>query len=92
MGNVHRALPLTGTICMATAARITGSVVNRVLRAGTGDIRIIQPSGVIVCAADVVERDGAWHAEKAVVVRTQRRLFDGFVYVPASALAGVAAA
>ena len=92
MGNVHRALPLTGTICMATAARITGSVVNRVLRAGTGDIRIIQPSGVIVCAADVVERDGAWHAEKAVVVRTQRRLFDGFVYVPASALAQVAAA
>ncbi len=91
MGNVHRALPLTGTICMATAARIEGTVVNRVLRAGGGDIRIIQPSGVIVCAAHVAKKNGVWDAEKAVVVRTQRRLFDGFVYVSASALAGLAA-
>lgn len=92
MGNVHRALPLTGTICMATAARIEGTVVNRCLRAGADDIRIIQPSGVIVCAADVARKNDNWHVEKATVVRTQRRLFDGFVYVPASALARMAAA
>jgi hypothetical protein len=92
MGNVHRALPLTGTICMATAARIEGTVVNRVLRPGGGDIRIIQPSGVIVCAAEVVNEGGAWRAVKATVLRTQRRLFDGFVYVPASAVQGLAAA
>jgi 2-methylaconitate cis-trans-isomerase PrpF len=92
MGNVHRALPLTGTICMATAARIEGTVVNRVLRKGSGDIRIIQPSGVIVCAADVRNDNGAWRAAKATVIRTQRRLFDGFVYVPASALRSLAAA
>lgn len=91
MGNVHRALPLTGAICMATAARIKGSVVNRFLRPGAGDIRTIQPSGVIVCAAEVGPGDGNWHVEKASVVRTQRRLFDGNVYVPASAVKSVEA-
>ena len=76
---------------MATAARIEGSVVNRFLRPGAGDIRTIQPSGVIVCAAEVGPGDGNWHVEKASVVRTQRRLFDGNVYVPASAVKSVEA-
>ena len=90
MGNIHRALPLTGTLCMTVAARIEGTVVHRAARtvADPGDaLRIVQPSGVIHCAADVAQQDGAWHAAKAGVMRTQRRLFDGYVYIPASAVA-----
>ena len=90
MGNIHRALPLTGTLCMTVAARIEGTVVNRAARdGGAADaaLRIVQPSGVIHCAAEVALRDGAWHAAKAGVLRTQRRLFDGFVYIPASVVA-----
>lgn len=87
MGNIHRALPLTGTLCMTVAARIEGSVAHRVARpGGAGELRIIQPSGVIACDARVMLKDGEWHAQFASVTRTQRRLFDGSVYLPASAL------
>jgi len=86
-GQTHRALPLTASLCMAVAARIKGSVVNQTLRAG-GDpdaaIRIAMPSGVLVVAATVREKDGKWEAEQGAFYRTQRRLFDGYVYVRAS--------
>ena len=91
MNNVHRALPLTGVLGFAVAAAIEGTVVARVTRPRSGydggRIRLISPSGVITAAA-AVRRTGAgggggWHADHASVRRTQRRLFDGFVYVPA---------
>ncbi len=86
-GNVHRALPGTRSICTAVASRIKGTVVHRVTRPvedPSADIRIMQPSGVIVLAADVVEEDGQPYARSATIYRTQRRLFEGFVCVPAS--------
>jgi len=90
MGNIHRALPLTGTLCMTVAGRIEGTVVHRAARVSAnpgGALRIVQPSGVIHCAAEVTHQDGVWYAAKAGVMRTQRRLFDGFVYIPASSVA-----
>ena len=99
MGNVHRALPLTGVLGFAVAAAIEGTVV---ARASTGAaprdanrgarVRLISPSGVISAAA-AVQRTGSgsgWHAKHASVRRTQRRLFDGFVYVPAGRVPGLA--
>ena len=90
MNNVHRALPLTGVLGFAVAAAIEGTVVARVARPrGAGDsgrIRLMSPSGVITAAAAVRRTGdgrGGWHADHASVRRTQRRLFDGFVYVPA---------
>ena len=86
-GNVHRALPGTRSICTAVASRIKGTVVHRVARPvedPSSDIRIMQPSGVIVLAADVVEEDGQPFARSATIYRTQRRLFEGFVCVPVS--------
>ena len=89
MNNVHRALPLTGVLGLAVAAAIEGTVVHRAAGAqaarGGGRLRIISPSGVIAAAAAVGRNGpgGRWHAEHASVRRTQRRLFDGFVHVPA---------
>jgi 2-methylaconitate isomerase len=86
-GQVHRALPLTCTVCMAIAARIKGSVVHDVAREtqdAEGDLRIAMPSGVLTVAATVSLVDGKWHAEKGAVYRTQRRLFEGAVLVRAS--------
>ena len=86
-GNCHRALPLTGAICSAVAARIEGTLAHRFARkAGNADtdIRLMQPSGVTELKPVVVQGNGAWVAERVGVYRTQRRLFDGHVYVPAS--------
>jgi 2-methylaconitate cis-trans-isomerase PrpF len=97
IGQPHRAVPLTGAMCLAVAARIDGTVVNRIARpsASPGDpVRIAQPSGVTVVGA-AVRHDGdgerlheryKWFAESATVYRTARRLMEGWVFVRASAL------
>ncbi len=94
VGNCHRALPLTGASCMAVAAKIPGSIPNRLLRpldGPAGDVRIIQPSGVITVGAKVDVTDSAPVADYIAVYRTARRLFDGSVYVPASKVPGLLA-
>jgi 2-methylaconitate cis-trans-isomerase PrpF len=94
-GQPHRALPLTVSLCTAVAARVEGSVVHQATRA-TSDrnapIRIAMPSGILTVAADVHNRNGQWHAEQGAFYRTQRRLFEGYVYVRASLVPGLAAA
>jgi 2-methylaconitate cis-trans-isomerase PrpF len=91
IGQPHRAVPLTGAMCLAIAARIEGTVVNRIARPITSPddpIRIAQPSGLTVVGA-AVRREGErsdWFAERATVYRTARRLMEGWVFVRASAL------
>ncbi len=87
MGNTHRALPLTGALCLGVAAHIDGTLVHRHARGARdkgSDVRILQPSGVSIVGADVHQDDDGWHARLASVYRTQRRLFEGHVLVPAS--------
>jgi 2-methylaconitate isomerase len=85
----HRAVPLTGAMCLAVGARIEGSVVQRLARRPTAmddPVSIAQPSGLTVVGASVRRAGDSWHAERATVYRTARRLMDGAVYVRASAL------
>ncbi|HXF67056.1 MAG TPA: PrpF domain-containing protein [Burkholderiales bacterium] len=94
-GQPHRALPLTCTLCLAVAARIEGTVVHEAARRGgdpESEIRIGMPSGVLTAAASVRKVEGQWHAEQGAFYRTQRRLFDGYVYVRASRVPGLASA
>jgi 2-methylaconitate isomerase len=89
-GQPHRALPLTASLCMAVAARLEGSVVHAVTRPSSDPdaaIRIAMPSGVLTVAASVQHEKGVWFAEQGAFYRTQRRLFDGYVYVRASRVA-----
>jgi 2-methylaconitate cis-trans-isomerase PrpF len=86
-GQPHRALPLTGSLCMAVASRLAGSVVHAVTRRSSdaeAPIRIAMPSGVLTVAATVRRNGDEWFAEQGAFYRTQRRLFDGYVYVRAS--------
>ena len=88
-GQPHRALPLTGSLCMAVAARLEGSVVHAVARSSAdaeAAIRIGMPSGVLTVAATVRRTDDGWLAEQGAFYRTQRRLFDGYVYASAGRL------
>jgi 2-methylaconitate cis-trans-isomerase PrpF len=93
IGQPHRAVPLTGAMCLAVASRIEGTVVSRIARrsASSDDpVRIAQPSGLTVVGAAVRregDREGRdWFAERATVYRTARRLMEGWVFVRASAL------
>ena len=94
-GNIHRALPATRTICTAVAARIEGTVVNRVARSGIApesDLRLVHPSGVTVLGATVTRENGNWHAQYGRIYRNQRRLFEGLVCVPAAKVPKLVAA
>ncbi len=91
IGQPHRAVPLTGAMCLAVASRIEGTVVNAVARAPASpedDVRIAQPSGLTVVGARV-RKQKEWIAESAVVYRTARRLMEGSVLVRASKVAAV---
>jgi 2-methylaconitate cis-trans-isomerase PrpF len=93
-GQPHRALPLTCSLCMAVAARIDGSIVQQAARANAdvaAPIRIAMPSGILTVASTVGKKDGKWHAEQGAFYRTQRRLFDGYVYGRASRVPGLVA-
>jgi 2-methylaconitate cis-trans-isomerase PrpF len=81
---IHRALPVTGAMCVAAAAMIEGSVPNKLAnRAGTDDaIQLGNPSGVTVMEASVSLQNGHWQAASTSVLRTIRRLMDGHVYHP----------
>ena len=94
-GQPHRALPLTVSLCTAVAARIEGSVVHAAARAASdknAPLRIAMPSGILTVAADVKQKYGQWHAEQGAFFRTQRRLFEGYVYVRAALVPGLVAA
>jgi 2-methylaconitate cis-trans-isomerase PrpF len=82
MGNCHRAFPLTVAMCLAVAARVSGTVVEEVASGRPGDVRLGQPSGVLPIDATVTTKDGAPWAEKVTVYRTARRLMEGFVRIP----------
>jgi 2-methylaconitate isomerase len=85
----HRAVPLTGAMCLAVAARIAGSLVHRIARRSAAmdePVRIAQPSGLTIVGASVCHEGASWRAEHATVYRTARRLMDGAVYLRASTL------
>jgi 2-methylaconitate cis-trans-isomerase PrpF len=88
VGQPHRAVPLTGALCLAVACRLPGSVPNRLLRQDdrAADIRIGHPSGVILVAAEVRETNRGFAVPHATVYRTARRLFHGEVLYRASAV------
>lgn len=81
-GIPHRALPVTGSVCTAVATALAGTLPHRFLRPGadTSSRRLGMPSGIIQVDANVTLQGGVPQAESGTLLRTCRRLFDGFVY------------
>lgn len=80
VGQPHRAVPITGAVCLAVAARVPGTLAQRLCCAREGPIRIGHPSGVLLVDAAVEQaRDGHSIAHYGAVYRTARRLFEGAV-------------
>lgn len=82
MGQVHRALPLTGAMCLGVACRIPGTIPQQTCRQQAGDILIANPSGIIPVDADVLAEGNTVFANSCTVYRTARPLMAGQVLVP----------
>jgi 2-methylaconitate isomerase len=82
MGQVHRVLPLTGAMCLATACLIKGTVADRNCRPAEADLLLANPSGVLPVSADVSLESGKWNVEKVTVYRTARAMMEGKILVP----------
>ncbi|WP_430396375.1 2-methylaconitate cis-trans isomerase PrpF family protein [Ferrovibrio sp.] len=80
VGQPHRAVPITGGLCLAAACRVPGSLAEQMLRPGqSGPLRVGHPSGMLLVDAASELRDGAAFVPQASLYRTARRLFQGEV-------------
>ena len=87
----HKAHAVTGTVCVASACAIPGTVAERIASltaAPQGVVRIEHPSGMIAIDLDVELGKQPPVIRRAALIRTARRLFDGHVYVPEQVWAG----
>ena len=76
---------MTGTVCVAAACAIPGTVAARLTAlpaAPQGVISIEHPSGMIAIDLDVELDRQPPVIRRAALIRTARRIFDGHVYVP----------
>ena len=90
MHRMHKAYPITGTVCTAAAAMTQGSVVDRLMRAdarAASVLRIGHPGGVIDVEKRCRTDGGGTVIEKIAVGRTARKIMEGLVYVKRSAVA-----
>ncbi len=87
----HKAHPVTGTVCIASACAIPGTVASQISPlppAPQGMIRIEHPQGMIVIDLDADFTAGKQALRRAALIRTARRIFEGSVFVPAKVWAG----
>ena len=83
MGKLHHAMMGTASVAIATAAAVSGTLVNEA--AGGGErtqVRFGHPSGSLKVGAEAQQVDGAWTATKAIMSRSARILMEGHVRVP----------
>lgn len=83
MERVHRAVTLTGAMCLAAACGIRGSLAHRLAGtpAAADTIRVGHPSGVVAAGARVAANGDGWDVTSCTVYRTARRLMQGEVAV-----------
>ena len=87
----HKAHPVTGTVCIASACAIPGTVAAQISPlppAPQGMIRIEHPQGMIIIDLDADFSGGKQALRRAALIRTARRIFEGSVYVPEKVWAG----
>lgn len=90
MQKPHKTYAVTGGICTAVAAKVPGTVVHRVAHITGETLKIGHPSGTIEVLATVQQtEEGAYLVERAALVRTARKIMEGYVYVPTDSLHSV---
>jgi 2-methylaconitate cis-trans-isomerase PrpF len=83
MQKLHKAYAVTGAICTAVAAKVEDSLVQEAFGPRideTGVVRIGHPSGSIDVEIEAQGKGAGLTLTKAALVRTARRIMDGYVY------------
>jgi probable AcnD-accessory protein PrpF len=83
MGKLHHAMMGTASVAIATAAAITGTLVN--LAAGGAEREAVcfgHPSGTLRVGSKAQLVDGEWQVSKAIMSRSARVLMSGWVHLP----------
>lgn len=80
MEQPHRAVPITGSICLAIAAGLPGTIPHQLCAATDGPLTLSHPSGTSRVEAQITDRDGQLEAISGSVYRTARKLFSGRVH------------
>lgn len=82
----HRSHAATGAICLATACCLDGTVAAEVIGGAfgqSGDVIIEHPAGRIDVGVTLeADGQGGMRVARTEILRTARRIFEGFVYVP----------
>lgn len=81
----HKAHAVTGTVCVASACAIPGTVASHLVDLPAppqGVLEIEHPSGKIAIDLDVDFTSGKQEIRRAALIRTARRVFEGRVLVP----------
>ncbi|MFB3818088.1 MAG: 2-methylaconitate cis-trans isomerase PrpF family protein [Candidatus Methylomirabilales bacterium] len=84
MLRMHKAYPVTGTVCTGAAVRIPGSVAWDVLREAARSrvtVQIGHPGGIIPVESEAEVAGGRVQLRRIGVYRTARRIMDGYAYV-----------
>ncbi|KAK9450768.1 PrpF protein [Limtongia smithiae] len=80
VGQPHRAIPITLALATAAAAKLPGTIVNRVVNTSKGgddsSVTIGHASGTVVVDAEYMDSE----LMHVTVFRTARRLFEGMVF------------
>jgi 4-oxalomesaconate tautomerase len=87
----HKAHPVTGTVCVASACAIPGTIASQLITlpsAPQGIVNIEHPSGVIAIDLDADFTNGKQIMRRAALIRTARRIFEGNILIPKSVWAG----
>jgi hypothetical protein len=74
----HKSHPVTGTVCIASACAIPGTVAAQIASLPPAP----HPSGLIIIDLDADLAGGRQELRRAALVRTARRIFEGHVCIP----------
>jgi 2-methylaconitate cis-trans-isomerase PrpF len=85
MGKVHRAVTLTGAMCLAAACNIPNSIPNEITPA-SNNFMIGNPSGLLPVDIKTQQQDKQISILSTTSYRTQRRIMEGSVLIPAKLL------
>jgi len=80
MQKMHPTLAVTAAICIASAAKIDGTIVNEYSNASSERIVIGHPGGLMEVKVYTAKKGGATYVERVVVGRTARILMRGLAY------------